>query len=96
MVLNKNAQPVPRLGVFVSGGPERSRTAYLVNANDALCQMSYRPKNRRLKSGLNMEEREGFEPSIPFGMLDFESSDFNRSSTSPLKVVLPQQDGSLP
>src|SRR5665213_489686 len=31
---------------FLSGGPERNRTADLVNANDALSQLSYRPLHR--------------------------------------------------
>ena len=30
-----------------------------------------------------LAEREGFEPSIPCGMLDFESSTFDHSATSP-------------
>lgn len=37
----------PQGGTVLKCGPEETRTPYLVNANDALYQMSYGPKNQQ-------------------------------------------------
>ena len=34
-----------------------------------------------------MAERVGFEPTVPYGTLDFESSTFDLSDTSPQSII---------
>ena len=43
---------------------------------------------RKSRKALNfsMAERVGFEPTVPFGTIDFESITFDHSDTSPLSV----------
>jgi hypothetical protein len=40
-------------------------------------------KNSALRMTNEPTEREGFEPSVPFGTFDFKSNAFDHSATSP-------------
>ena len=58
-------KPSLRRAFLLNSGPERNRTADLVNANDALSQLSYRPVFGDRNILQKLAERERFELSIP-------------------------------
>ena len=49
-----------------------------------------KPQVNRLLGAMSLEERVGFEPTVPYGTPDFESGTFGHSATSPHYLVFYQ------